>query len=493
MKYILTTIVSLLISVMAISQNCDCVISEVESNTVNSCSYTIGTVYTVYTETEFVDAVNQANNSGGNVTILIADGTYQIASPTWYPYITASNVVFRSLSGNRDNVILTGTGMADISPNTEIGIFAVGDNITIADLTIKDIGNHAISVTGDNLYVFNVKIQNTYEQMIKGNTSASGINNGIVKCSLFEYTNGIGPQWYIGGLDIHSGTNWTVSDNIFKDISSPSIAIAEHAVHFWDSSSNNVVERNRIFNCDRGIGFGLGNSTNSGGIIKNNMITNDGTGLFDDVGIGIESSPDTKIYNNSIFIEYQNAIEYRFAATTNVDIYNNLTNKLITSRGGSSANLSTNIDNAIPSWFLDIGTGDLRLASNISAVVDMGTTLADTTLDIDKVSRPQYSNHDIGAFEYPNILGVNTYGEQKNEITVYPSPSSNQINIKSSSNDSSTIVVYNIYGQKISVFRDLNLNNGFRINVKNWAEGVYYFNVTALDKLTKTIKVIVSN
>jgi hypothetical protein len=491
MRHTLATITIIFLSTFAISQSCDCSISEVESNTVNSCNYTIGTVVTVNSETDFVNAVNQANNNGGNMTILIADGTYQIASTAWYPYITASNVVFRSLSGNRDSVILTGGGMADVSPDTEVGIYAVGDNITIADLTIKNVGNHAIAVTGDNLFVYNVKIQDTYEQMVKGNNTGSGINNGQVKCSLFEYTNGIGPQWYIGGLDIHGGINWIVSDNIFKDISSPADAFAEHAVHFWDSSADNIVERNKILNCDRGIGFGLGSSPNDGGIIKNNMITNDGTGLFADVGIGVETSPNTKIYNNSIFIEYQNAIEYRFTATTNVDITNNLTNKLIASRNGGVASLTTNEESAISSWFIDIVTGDLRLATNVSDVVDMGTTLVGVTTDIDKTTRPQFSNHDIGAFEYPSSLDL-TEEEKQSEVIAYPSPTSNQVTLKSTSRGISTVTIYNTYGQKIKVFRDVNLHEGYSVDVNNWSKGIYYCKIQATDKVNQTLKFVVS-
>jgi len=44
------------------------------------CNYTVGAIDTIYTEAQFVTAVNQANNNGGNITILIANGTYEIAS-----------------------------------------------------------------------------------------------------------------------------------------------------------------------------------------------------------------------------------------------------------------------------------------------------------------------------------------------------------------------------------------------------------------------------
>lgn len=77
MRYILAIVVNI-ISTLVIAQNCDCLISEVEDNTVNPCNYTIGTVVTVNNETDFVNAVNQANNNGGNMTILIADGTWNI-------------------------------------------------------------------------------------------------------------------------------------------------------------------------------------------------------------------------------------------------------------------------------------------------------------------------------------------------------------------------------------------------------------------------------
>ena len=382
------------------AQVCNCNIMEVENNTVVPCDLVIGNVITVMSTIELKNAINQANNEGGNMTILIADGTYQIASTSWYPYITASNMVFRSLSGNRDAVILTGGGMTDVAPGVENGIYCVGNNITIADLTIKDVGNHGIATQGDGLFVHNVKIQDTFEQMLKGTSAGDGSDNSIVQCCLFEYTSGVGPQYYIGGLDIHEGDNWIVRDNIFKNISSPSGYVAEHAIHFWDFSSNNTIERNWIINCDRGIGFGLGSSPNDGGIIRNNMIYNDGLGLFNDVGIGLETSPNTKVYNNTVYVNYPNAIEYRFTGTTNVNITNNLTNKLIKSRDGGQAALSTNNINALGSWFGNITTGDLRIFSVIPTVTDQGTDLlVDVTMDINKTPRPQGNAYDIGASE----------------------------------------------------------------------------------------------
>lgn len=399
-KQLILIAISIFICTINNAQDCTCTISQVENNTVESCNIVIGEVVTVSNESEFYNAVNTANNSGGNMTILLNDGEYNLASTSQYPYITASNMVFRSASGNRDAVIISGQGMQNVNPATEIGIYLVGDNITVADLTIRNVGNHGIATNSDNHLIHNVRIQNTYEQMIKGNSAGDGADDCIVQCSLFEYTNGVGPQWYIGGLDIHEGNNWIVRDNVFKDIASPSQQVAEHAVHFWDNSGDNVVERNKIVNCDRGIGFGLGSSPNSGGIIRNNMITNDGSGAFHDVGIGLETSPNTEVYNNSIHVAYQNAIEYRFPATMNVQIINNITNRDITSRNGGQADESNNYEDASSSWYVNVNDGDLRLVSYISEVTDKGTGLGDLVLvDIDQSQRPQGSAYDIGAHE----------------------------------------------------------------------------------------------
>jgi len=476
-----------------LAQNCNCTITEVENNTVTPCDLVIGNTITVSSASEFHNAINQANANGGNMTILITDGTYHVATTSNYPYITASNLVIRSLSGNRDAVVLTGSGMTDVAPNTEIGISCIGNNITIADLTIRDVGNHGISVNGDDLFVHNVKIQNTFEQMLKGTSAGDGSDNSIVQCSLFEYPAGVGPQFYIGGLDIHGGDNWIVSDNIFKSIASPSGSLAEHAIHFWNFSSNNIIERNSIINCDRGIGFGLGSSPNDGGIIRNNMIYNNGAALFDDVGIGLETSPNTKVYNNTIYIEYPNAIEYRFTETTNTSITNNLTNNAIQSRNGGQATLTTNYSNAQASWFEDISSGNLRTTTNIANITDQGTSLpADLTMDIDKTSRPQGTANDIGASEFLDPLNVNDFEVTSPKINIFPNPSSDSFIIKSNINSNYDIVIYNLLSQRIVSYESQHLFSGFTIDVKQWETGVYFCLITDSKNYKEAIKIVVS-
>ncbi len=476
------------------AQNCNCTISQVETNTVASCNLTIGTVVTVNSVSSLQNAINQANSNGGNMTILIADGTYQIASTSSYPYITASNVVFRSLSGNRDLVIIHGGGMVDVSPDTEDGFNIAGNHVTIADLTIRDVGNHGIQVSGHNLYVHNVKIQNTYQQMLKGATSASSIDSAIVQCSLFEYPAGIGPNYYTGGLDIHKGISWIVRDNVFNNISSPSGSLAEHAIHFWNNSANNIVERNQIINCDRGIGFGLGDSPNNGGIIRNNLIYNDGSGLFDDVGIGLETSPNTKVYNNTIYINYFNAIEYRFTTTVGVEIKNNLTNKLIASRNGGQAILATNITNAQADWFVNVTGGDLHLASGITSVVDQGTELSgDVADDIDQTTRPQGAGYDIGAHELIST-GIES-GEVSSILKIFPNPYDGKFTIQMDESQmengySSLINIFTSSGEKVFEAKYLKEEISNEIDLTNLSKGVYFVKIYNGGKI-QTEKIVI--
>ena len=356
---------------------------------------------------ELSNAVSGANSQGGNRTILVADGTYTLSSGL---YISSPNVTIASESGNRSAVIIEGDAM---SSSASVGnvITVAGDNFTLDGVTLQKSRNHLIQIRGetdaDGPVIRNCILRDAYEQIVKvsvntSNTSVSS-DNGLVENCLFEYTAGIGPQFYIGGIDAHSAENWIVRNNTFKSIISPGGSIAEYAVHFWNDSENNLVEKNLIINCDRGIGFGLNSRGNTGGIIRNNMIYHaDNRGSFDDVGIALHNSPGSAVYNNTIFFEnnYPNAIEYRFSGTSNVTITNNLTNKSIRDQDGASGTEASNIENASSSWFADVGSGDLHLSSAVSQVVDQGQAVSGLNEDFDGESRPAGNGIDIGADEY---------------------------------------------------------------------------------------------
>ncbi len=352
-----------------------------------------GPTISVRSVAELVSAVQQANASG-NVTILLENGIYTLDEMLW---ISGSNVTFRSRSGNRDAVIIRGQGMDGGVSH----IFNVpGDHFTIADMTIGWVANHAVQIhsDADNPVIHNVRFVDTGEQMLKvsyvpGDDTSS--DNGLVEWCVFEYSAEIGPQYYIGGIDAHQAHNWMIRNNIFRHIRSPEAELAEHAIHFWSESSYTVVEQNLIINCDRGIGFGLGDRGHQGGMIRNNMVY-----TTRDVGIGLENSRNTAVYNNTVFTEnYMNSIEYRFSRTQGGAIINNLTNARIASRDGGTARVETNITNARASWFANAQRGDLHLVRVEPTVIDQGQPLAEVSQDIDCEMRPQGTGYDIGADE----------------------------------------------------------------------------------------------
>lgn len=363
----------------------------------------LGQEVTVGTEAALRAAVDSVNDVGGPLTIYVQPGDYALTDALW---VHASGVSVIGTGATRNEVIIRGRGMHDGS--VPHGFWVAGNDCRFENLTIRNVYYHGIQLSpgADRIVVRNVRFQDTREQMLKGafngSTPSVTCDEGLVENCLFEYTAGIGPQYYIGGVDVHRGTNWVIRGNVFKSIKSPSLTVAEHAVHFWNFSTGTLVENNTIINCDRGIGFGLGSSGHHGGIIRNNMIYHDTTEGFADVGIALETCDNAQVYNNTVYFanSYPHAVEYRFSASTGNVIRNNLTNKLIRQRDGASATLSHNVTNAQVGWFVAPASGDLRLASRVETLVDQGETIAALTRDHEGDARPQGAGYDIGADEW---------------------------------------------------------------------------------------------
>lgn len=351
-----------------------------------------------------ISELNQAEIKAreGNITILVDDGVYELSDQFM---VRGNNVTVKSLNGNPDAVIIKGKGVDGSVPH----VFSVyADNFTLEDVTIGWVHNHGIQIhaelDADYPVIRNVHIRDTREQMIKvsgSNTVDSFSDGGIVENCTFSYTEGIAPQWYVGGVDAHKAKNWTIRNNRFEDIKSPEDRLTEGAIHFWSDSLGTLIEKNVIIDCDRGILLGLDSSHHYDGIIRNNFIHS-----TRDTGIYLANSHNTKVYNNTIFIDsdYPNAIEYRFEPT-DAYILNNLSNRSITSRNGGTATVTTNITDAVNTWFVDLSSGDLHLKEAISSVIDKGTNIPELTEDIDGDIR-ESGAIDIGADEASGLVVV---------------------------------------------------------------------------------------
>ena len=257
---------------------------------------------------------------------------------------------------------------------------------------------------------------------VSGNSSPTYSDGGVVQCCLFEFPDGVAYQYYTGGIDAHRARDWEVRYNTFKHIRSPEAQLAEHAIHFWSESENTLVENNLIIDCDRGVGFGLGNSGHEGGMIRNNFIH-----TSRDVGIGLESSVNTKVYHNTVVTDnYFNSIEYRFDRSSNVHIANNLTTENVATRNGGTGVLETNEMVSDLGIFEDASNYDYHLAVNLPNITDAGTVLPDVEEDYDCHSRTADGMPDIGADEFDSIITSVEHSNDPN-INIYPSPTLDRV------------------------------------------------------------------
>lgn len=330
------------------------------------------------------------SNAQAGDTILLEDGEYTFdeASGGSFTgiYMTKENIVLRSLSGDPTKVILNSRYLEHGNQSATITVDAPG--IIIADLTVTQSIHHLIHVwaKGDNLTVHNVHLLNGGQQFLKSSPSSGRVEKALISCNKFVMdTKGRKNAWgygaqdgstrcYTGGIDTHHANDWLIQDNEFEGIYCESTGthpehrktgnggeqftggLAEHAIHMWDTDSGttHIIERNKITNCARGIGVGLGNNYKAGSaIIRNNIITSMHAGSSEhDVGIIVEAIENVEISDNTILLThenaYPNAIEYRWP-TTNVTITNNLTNKAIRKRNEATGFLSGNIINYNPS------------------------------------------------------------------------------------------------------------------------------------------------
>lgn len=304
------------------------------------------TEVTVGSSNALYRAVANANRTGFT-KIVIKSGYYYLPKTL---QITNDFISLVSSTGNPDDVVLSGKGMKETRSVDNL-IRVTGQHFTFSGITAQQAPNHIIQIAGeknaDYAVIENCILQDSYEQLVKisyNNASGIAADEGIIKNCTFGYTAGIGPQYYIGGVDMHGGSNWDISHNQFFGIASPQSRIAEHAIHLWNQTKNNRVSYNTIINCDRGIGFGMTSKPNFGGVIEHNTILHFASHPNADVGIIAELSPDTVITNNTIYLfnDYPNAIEYRYGDTTNVEVSHNTVNKRIAKRDGASAKVMDN-------------------------------------------------------------------------------------------------------------------------------------------------------
>lgn len=385
---------------------------------------------TIVDTSQVGDLQSIVNNATPGQVIALEDGRYDLNGA--YLWISAAGVTIRSLSGNREAVILDGHYQS-----TEIITIAASD-VTIADLTITRPYTHAVHVTSTaedpahRARLYNLHVIDPREQAIKINTGTEGgfPDDGELACSHLELSatgrpnvNPTATGCYTGGIDAHQARGWIIRDNLIEGFWCPG-GLAEHAIHLWRGSRDTLVERNILRNNARGVGFGLSSSGDPrvyqdspcaglssylghvGGRIRNNFIFANDSDLFAsssgfDCGICLASSCDTEIVHNTVLSTGPlfSSIEWRFAGSQGVKVSNNLCSHPLREREDASAVQLNNIDNVGLEAFVDGAAGDLHLQAGATMAVDQGAVLPAGSCEADIDGDLRDSSPDIGADE----------------------------------------------------------------------------------------------
>jgi hypothetical protein len=309
-------------------------------------------------------------------------------------------VAIRGVKDDRSAVVLKGPWM-NVKDHGDVPHGIMVSNATrvlIANLTVGDVWYHPITLQGPSgckiVRIFNVRMFDAGEQFLKVNAvkKGTGVDDCIVEYCVFEFT-GTARHNYTQGMSVHTAANWTVRNNLFRNIRGPkNDPNVGGCIDIWHGSRNAVVEGNVIVNCRMGIRFGLMNRKkeegvheHEGGIIRNNVIWRS-PGAVDspDGGIMVWDSPNTKVLHNTVILNgtfAPGAIEYRWGK--GLVLANNLTDGKVWKRDEAEGREENNVILNDYSIFKNAAGADLHLSAKAASALPTFKVLADCTVDVD--------------------------------------------------------------------------------------------------------------
>jgi hypothetical protein len=351
-------------------------------------------VITVSDESNLRDLAYGADSG---TTILIEPGLYTLDDTI---QIVNDGITLRSSTGNREDVILDGGGM--LTGLTHV-ILIEADDVTIADITIRNAGEHGISINGSDYPVlYNLHIYDSGSQLVKVNPGGDGSHNGSLACSKLEYTISA-PDEYTNGISAHDAHDWTVRDNQWYRIRTPGNSPVP-TILFWSGSTNTIVERNLLVDCYQGIAFG--NSSHEagdhiGGIVRNNFIY---ASLPHDSVIEMVHATGWVVANNTALLLNPDGItwgiEARYADTNGEFLYNLTNMEIWDDRDGAQTTSVGNMTDLTVEWLRNPSEGDLHLKSVDLPPVNAALLLPIVPQDYDGDIRPMFDLPDVGADEF---------------------------------------------------------------------------------------------
>lgn len=366
---------------------------------------------------ELFEAAERVKPEG---TIQIADGHYWM--PRYFE-IRTDNVTLRSESGRRESVVLDGLRS---SHGELVGITACS-GVTIADLTIQNTRHNGFKINSNrgvqNLTIRNCVIHNVWQRGIKGvkvpepNREQVRPKGCRIQYNLFY--NDRPKQFaddpadteqtfqgnYIGGIDVMDAKDWTISDNVFVGLQGRT-GQARGAIFVWMNSSDCLIERNIIIDCDSGIC--LGNSHKpadvsihcTGVLVRNNFITR-----APENGILADYTKDCRIVQNTVHdpaSRLGRLIRLVHDNSGLVVANNLLSGPPLRNESSSQIMLENNLAKEMTAALVDPARGNLRLTDKAVEALGRGLRFSDAPEDIDR--RPRGPKRvDLGAHQLSRI------------------------------------------------------------------------------------------
>ncbi|MCG8459672.1 MAG: right-handed parallel beta-helix repeat-containing protein [Holophagales bacterium] len=383
-------------------------------------------VYTLLTVSTAQELADACWNLSSNQAIVIAPGTYDLASVTFPNGVDGrltvgrfgappiSNIQIRGATHDPRDVVLLGAGMLDPIVPFGIQIFTATD-VLVANLSIGDVYFHGVAIQSEQgaarIRLYNTRIFDAGQQIVKGTSGGGqGAPDVSIEYSEIFYTDGavVHPQGsppntcYTNGIDALAASDWVIRHNLIRGIRCRNLELAGPAILIWGGSSGTLVEGNTLLDSSRGIHLGLLEADHTGGMVRNNFVRWRPDAPYQvDVGI-YTTSAGARILHNTVLTRerYPNAIEVRYSTASGVVAQHNLTDAAIQPRNGAVPTLIDNLTTAQPGWFADEATGDLHLLPEATAALDQVTRLPDAERDFDEHPRPEAPGaSDLGGSE----------------------------------------------------------------------------------------------
>jgi len=375
----------------------------------------------IATVDELFQAVDKVQPGG---SVLLADGHYLLPRTL---VLKTDRICLRSASGRRNAVILDGA-----SNNLGELVAVTGcSGVTIADLTIQNATWNGFKINANtgvhDVTIYNCVIHNVWQRGVKGVPGAVKdgrrlpCRNCRVQYCLFyndrpkrlsddPYEQRNPRQFggnYIGGMDVMNAEGWSVSDNVFLDIHGLT-GEARGAIFFWNQSSNCVIERNTIVDCDTGIYLGNGMRQPdakvhcTGFVVRNNFVTRCPEGAITAI-----YTRDCKIVHNTVH-DPTNKLSRSIRIVHDGDgllIANNLCSgpNISVSADAGRVEVRDNLQRVVTDAFVDAAKGNLHLIREAAERIGRGTALPDVPNDVDR--RPRAPKPLIGAHELGTPAG----------------------------------------------------------------------------------------